>query len=178
MTGQSFLILVGRRPKVLIKGDLNLRKIDRKRKVLRLPAVGYRAARLHFAGSAATRLFVAIGLAGYAELGIRQSIFSPAARRERLREQENAERRDGELKMDWTNTPDDSPAYGHWMVGRGLRGADRRPRRESLSGLRREQGAGWIDWRGAVEGEWCGSMTIGSRRDKASPSAGAAGLGE
>ena len=66
MTGQSFLILVGRRPKVLIKGDLNLRKIDRKRKVLRLPAVGYRAARLHFAGSAATRLFVAIGLAGQA----------------------------------------------------------------------------------------------------------------
>jgi len=31
-----------------------------------------------------------------------RSIFSPAARRERLREQENADRRDGELKMDWT----------------------------------------------------------------------------
>jgi len=42
-----------------------------------------------------------------------QSIFGPAARREGLREQENAERRAGELKMDWTKPPDDSPAYGH-----------------------------------------------------------------
>ena len=32
-----------------------------------------------------------------------QSIFGPAARRERLREPENAEHRDGELKMDRTN---------------------------------------------------------------------------
>jgi len=52
-------------------------------------------------------------LAGYAELGIMQSIFGPAARREGLREQENAERRDGELKMDWTKPPEDSRAYGH-----------------------------------------------------------------
>jgi len=42
-----------------------------------------------------------------------QSIFSPAARRERLREYENAERRDGELKMDWTKPPEDSRAYGY-----------------------------------------------------------------
>jgi hypothetical protein len=42
-----------------------------------------------------------------------QSIFSPAARRERLREQENARRRDGELKMDWTKPPEDGPVYGH-----------------------------------------------------------------
>ena len=42
-----------------------------------------------------------------------QSIFGPAARREGLREQETAERRDGELKMDWTKPPEDSPAYGH-----------------------------------------------------------------
>jgi hypothetical protein len=31
-----------------------------------------------------------------------QSIFGPAARREKLWEQENAKRRDGERKMDWT----------------------------------------------------------------------------
>jgi predicted nucleic acid-binding protein len=42
-----------------------------------------------------------------------QSIFSSAARREKLREQENAERRDGELRMDWTKPPEDSRAYGH-----------------------------------------------------------------
>jgi len=52
-------------------------------------------------------------LAGYAELGIMQSIFSPAARREGLREREYAERRDGELKMDWTKPPEDSRAYGY-----------------------------------------------------------------
>jgi len=49
-------------------------------------------------------------LAGYAELGIMQSIFGPAARREGLREQENAQRRGGELKMDWTKPPEDSRA--------------------------------------------------------------------
>ena len=41
---------------------------------------------------------------------IMQSIFGPAARREGLREQENAERRDGELEMDWTKPPEDSRA--------------------------------------------------------------------
>jgi hypothetical protein len=45
-----------------------------------------------------------------------QSIFSSAARRERLRERENAERGDGELKMDWTKPPEDSRAYGYRML--------------------------------------------------------------
>jgi len=49
----------------------------------------------------------------YVPGNIMQSIFSPAARREKLREQENAERRDGELRMDWTKPPEDSRAYGH-----------------------------------------------------------------
>jgi hypothetical protein len=47
------------------------------------------------------------------ELNIMQSIFSSAARREKLRERENAERRGGELKMDWTKPPEDSRTYGH-----------------------------------------------------------------
>jgi hypothetical protein len=42
-----------------------------------------------------------------------QSIFSSAARREKLRERENTERRDGELNVDWTKPPEDSRAYGH-----------------------------------------------------------------
>jgi hypothetical protein len=42
-----------------------------------------------------------------------QGIVGSAARLEGLREQENAERRDGELRMDWTKPPDDSPAYGY-----------------------------------------------------------------
>jgi hypothetical protein len=42
-----------------------------------------------------------------------RSMISPAARRERLRERENAERRDGELIMDWTRPPEDSRAYGY-----------------------------------------------------------------
>jgi hypothetical protein len=41
------------------------------------------------------------------ELGIVQSIFSPAARRDTLREEANLDRRDGELKMDWTKPPHD-----------------------------------------------------------------------
>ena len=49
----------------------------------------------------------------YVVHNIMQSIFSSAARREKLREQENAERRGGELKMDWTKPPEDSRAYGH-----------------------------------------------------------------
>jgi hypothetical protein len=36
-----------------------------------------------------------------------QSIFSPAARRDTLREEGNLHRRDGELKMDWTKPPHD-----------------------------------------------------------------------
>jgi hypothetical protein len=40
-------------------------------------------------------------------LGIMQSIFSPAARRDTLREEGNLHRRDGELKMDWTKPPHD-----------------------------------------------------------------------
>jgi len=41
-----------------------------------------------------------------------QSIFSPAARREKLREHENAQRRDGELKMEMQSifSPDFSQA--------------------------------------------------------------------
>ena len=42
-----------------------------------------------------------------------QSIFGPAARREKLWEQENAKRRDGERKMDWTKPPEDNPVYGY-----------------------------------------------------------------
>ena len=55
----------------------------------------------------------AVSTRDYPALGIMQSIFSSAARREGLRERENAERRDGELKMDWTKPPEDSRGYGH-----------------------------------------------------------------
>jgi hypothetical protein len=64
LTGQSFLILVGGRPKVPIKCDLISKEINWERKGLRLQAVGWKAARPHFAGPVATRLFVVIGLAG------------------------------------------------------------------------------------------------------------------
>ena len=64
LTGQSFLILVGGRPKVPIKYYLILEKINWKREVLRLPAVGCKAARLDFAGPLPTKLFVVSGLAG------------------------------------------------------------------------------------------------------------------
>jgi hypothetical protein len=40
-----------------------------------------------------------------------QSIFSPAARRDTLRERANLDRRDGELKMDWTKPTHDLPNY-------------------------------------------------------------------
>ena len=40
-------------------------------------------------------------------LHIMQSIFSPAARRDTRREGANLDRRDGELKMDWTKPPHD-----------------------------------------------------------------------
>jgi hypothetical protein len=46
-----------------------------------------------------------------------QSIFSPAARRYRIREQGNLDRRDGELKMDWTKPLDDSRPMGfEWLA--------------------------------------------------------------
>jgi hypothetical protein len=40
-----------------------------------------------------------------------QSIFSPAARRDTRREEANLDRRDGELKMDWTKPTHDVPDY-------------------------------------------------------------------
>ena len=43
---------------------------------------------------------------------IMQSIFSPAARRNTLRESGNLDRRDGELKMDWTKPLARRPPYG------------------------------------------------------------------
>ena len=64
LTGQSFLILVGGRPKVPIKYYLILEKINWKREVLRLPAVGCKAARLDFAGLLPTELLGIVGLAG------------------------------------------------------------------------------------------------------------------
>ena len=42
-----------------------------------------------------------------------QSIFSPAARRETLVETGAFDRRDGELKMDWTKPLHDTRPYGH-----------------------------------------------------------------
>jgi hypothetical protein len=45
------------------------------------------------------------------ELHILQSIFSPAARRETRREEANLDRRDGELKMDWTKPTHDVSDY-------------------------------------------------------------------
>jgi hypothetical protein len=41
-----------------------------------------------------------------------QSIFSPAARRETPRVRADVDRRDGELKMDWTKPLDDARPYG------------------------------------------------------------------
>jgi hypothetical protein len=48
------------------------------------------------------------GGAGFSPM---QSIFSPAARRDTLRERANLDRRDGELKMDWTKPTHDVPDY-------------------------------------------------------------------
>jgi len=45
--------------------------------------------------------------------GIVQSIFSSAARRHNFRGSRRADRRDGELKMDWTKPRPDCLAYGY-----------------------------------------------------------------
>jgi hypothetical protein len=46
-----------------------------------------------------------------------QSIFSPAARRETLRVRANFDRRDGELKMDWTKPLHDARPLGvEWLA--------------------------------------------------------------
>jgi hypothetical protein len=47
----------------------------------------------------------------YAVHRIMQSIFSPAARRDTRREEANLDRRDGELKMDWTKPTHDVSDY-------------------------------------------------------------------
>jgi hypothetical protein len=49
----------------------------------------------------------------YAAFGIMQSIFSSAARRHNFRGSRRADRRDGELKMDWTKPRPDCLAYGY-----------------------------------------------------------------
>ena len=51
-------------------------------------------------------------LTRYVVHNIMQSIFSPAARRNTLRESGNLDRRDGELKMDWTKPLARRPPYG------------------------------------------------------------------
>jgi hypothetical protein len=45
-----------------------------------------------------------------------QSIFSPAARRDTLRERANLDRRDGELKMDWTKPGRFGGAIALWCI--------------------------------------------------------------
>jgi len=46
-----------------------------------------------------------------------QSIFSPAARRETLRVQANLDRRDGELKMNWTKPRHEARSMGiEWLA--------------------------------------------------------------
>jgi hypothetical protein len=51
------------------------------------------------------------------EPGIVQSIFSPAARRDTPRGTGNFDRRDGELKMDWTKPLDDGRPMGvEWLT--------------------------------------------------------------
>jgi hypothetical protein len=49
----------------------------------------------------------------YADIGITRSIFSLAARRNKLREDWGADRRTGELKMCWTEPLHDSSGYGY-----------------------------------------------------------------
>jgi hypothetical protein len=46
-------------------------------------------------------------------VGIMQSIFSVAARRDTLRDDATADRRDGGLKMDWTKPREECSAYGY-----------------------------------------------------------------
>jgi hypothetical protein len=45
-----------------------------------------------------------------------QSIFGPAARRDTRREQANLDRRDGELKMDWTKPPGGGGTLALWCI--------------------------------------------------------------
>ena len=48
-----------------------------------------------------------------ADLGITQSIFRPASRRETLGEHTKGDRRDGDLKMGWTKPLGCGVAYGY-----------------------------------------------------------------
>jgi hypothetical protein len=72
LTGQSFLIPAGGRPKVPIKCELISKEVNWKRKGLHLPAVGCEAGRLRFAGPLATQLSVVIKLAGQLGKGFRR----------------------------------------------------------------------------------------------------------
>ena len=66
ITGQSFLVLVRGRPKVVIECGMILKEFNRKRKVLCLLSVGCEANRRHCAGQLASGPLVVGGLAGQA----------------------------------------------------------------------------------------------------------------
>jgi hypothetical protein len=102
------------------------------------------------------------------ELGIMQSIFSPAARRKTLRVGANFDRRDGELKMDWTKPLARCPPL--WVLNGWKRSGRRQTTRWQTTNVQRCGGGATIPLAGEVEKPGCQrrNMRSGVTEDGAS----------
>jgi hypothetical protein len=100
-----------------------------------------------------------------------QSIFSPAARRDTLRVRANVDRRDGELKMDWTEPLHEAGPMGIDWLGEPVTKREKRAAGDDGAALRgiRDDSGGSKAWSAGISTRHSGIRHGGRQSFAAGP---------